>query len=184
MVEQILPMKLLCRVIGTVLASFLLFGLLPQPANAQACTPISNAPTLYQVDRVEGAVTSTLYFTPVAEAKKYTIVYGLSEGDERYSGSINYEASTGAITYTVNDLDPNLDYYYKVRAENDCSQGPYSSWLADGAKPSPTVTGTPTGLGGGGIASPPLPVTGVETTVAAAVLSVVAVLTGLFLFAF
>src|SRR5437762_766685 len=83
------------------------------------CTPITAGPSLYQIDRK--VTQDTLYFTPINDQiQSYTIIYGLKPEDERYSITFNSGVSTGAVTYTVNDLTPGVEYFYKVSATTSC----------------------------------------------------------------
>lgn len=166
-------MKLISVIFGFIFF-VLLFIHLPVPkAVAQACTPITTAPNLYQIDRASSS--ATLYFTPITNATSYTTVYGLSVGDERYNTNINYGQSTGAISYVVQNLDPGLSYYFKIRANNSCSTGPFSGWVADSPNATPSLA-----LGGGGA----LPVTGIESILGPAFLSIAVIVFGVLLFAF
>lgn len=171
-------MRLLRLLSFFLVFSFVISLLFAKRVSAQACTPISKAPDLYQINRVSNQ--ATLYITPVSgQVKSYTIIYGLSEGDERYSTTFNYGSSTGAITYTVDNLDPKLVYYFKVRANNSCSNSPFSGWVADTKNVTPTAlaqTGTTTTKGG-------LPVTGPEHIIAVGAMSLAVVIFGFFLFA-
>lgn len=175
------------RVVG-FLSILLVFtiGLFFAPQTfAQACTPLTTAPDLYQIDKTGNQ--DKLYFSPApGTVTSYTIIYGLSEGDERYSTTFNYGSSTGAITYTVENLDPKTTYYFKVRANNSCSSSQWSEWVAD-----QKVTTTPTALantGGGatttGAPKGGIPATGSETVIAVIAGSALLILSGLFFFSF
>lgn len=101
----------------------------PTTAFADDCAQITEKPTLYQV--TQSGSNAALYFTPVnSQTTGYTINYGLSQGDDRYNVDFLYGNSSGAITYTVGGLDTSLHYFFRVRAKNACSTGPYSDWLA------------------------------------------------------
>ncbi len=165
-------MKHLCVLFGFIFFIILFLHLPVQKAVAQGCTPITTAPNLYQIDRASSS--ATLYFTPISNATSYTTVYGLSVGDERYNTNINYGQSTGAISYVVQNLDPGLSYYFKIRANNSCSIGPFSGWVADSPNATPYLA-----LGGGGA----VPVTGIELFVVPALLSFGVILFGFLLFA-
>jgi hypothetical protein len=157
----------------TVLFSFLLSILfaaaalsVPTHALADDCAQITQAPSIYQATQT--ASSAALYFTPVNEQTTgYTINYGLSSGDDRYNVDFAYGDASGAINYTVGGLDPTMHYFFRVRAKNACSTGPYSDWFAA------TVAGATTIQGGAasGAASftftptPPAPTGNVVTPV-------------------
>ena len=69
-----------------------------------------------------------LHFTPVSNnLSYYYVAYGLSPGSEEYGVSFPAGLSTGAVTYTINSLNPNLTYYFKVRGGNGCAPGGWSN---------------------------------------------------------
>ncbi len=139
-------------------------------ALAQDCTTITDAPNLYQIDR--SSTQATLFFTPVNNGvSKYVIVYGNAIGAEQHSVSFAYGTSTGAVTYTLNDLDPTVKYYFKVRAVSDCSSGPWSAWVGDNITPTPT----------GKVMSSGMPVSGANDARNIALISVPMIVVGLFL---
>lgn len=146
----------------------LIFAFLPPKIYADdPCDPIANGPLLYQVNRTPTA--ATLYFTPINndQVTNYAIIYGFKTEDERFSTTFNYGVSTGAISYTVNDLQPGVQYFYKVRGSTNCVQSPWSSW--EGDKP---VTS------GSSIAIPGIPVTGPESFIFWEILSVMTIFAG------
>lgn len=55
------------------------------------------------------------------------IAYGLSPGDERYGVSFSAGLSSGVVNYTINDLNPNTTYYFKVRGGSGCAPGGWSN---------------------------------------------------------
>lgn len=151
---------------------------LPAYVYADGCIQIDQTPNLYQVTQT--GTSATLYFTPVNEQTTgYIIDYGLSSGDDRYSATYATGNSTGAVTYTVNGLDSSMHYFFRVRAQNECSTGPYSNWVAatvdgkttiqGGASDSAGTTFTPTPTVSGKVTTP---VTGVESTLILAGISV------------
>ena len=103
--------------------------LLPQLALADDCAQITQTPNIYQAN--QNGSNAIVYFTPVnEETTGYTINYGLSSGDDRYNVDFAYGNSGGAISYTIGGLDPTFHYFFRVRAKNACSTGPYGSWVA------------------------------------------------------
>lgn len=86
----------------------------------------TNNPDLFQIDRSGSSV--TLYFTPVNDhLSYYYIAYGLSPGDERFGVSFPAGLSTGVVNFTINDLNPNTTYYFKVRGGSGCAPGGWSN---------------------------------------------------------
>jgi len=89
-------------------------------------TPPTNNPDLFQIDR--SGSSATLYFTPVNDyLSYYYIAYGLSPGDEQFGVSFPSGLSSGVISYTINELNPNATYYFKVRGGNGCAPGGWSN---------------------------------------------------------
>lgn len=85
-----------------------------------------NAPDLFQIDVVNDK--AVLYLAPSSgPVTKYIISYGYTAGDERFGTQFAHGHSTGVISHTVNDLDVNSTYYFKVRAGNDCMPGEWSN---------------------------------------------------------
>lgn len=92
------------------------------------CTlPAPNgSPTLYQIK--SSASSAILYFTPTgSNTTGYTISYGTSSNANQYSASFNSGDTSGAQTYTINDLTQNTIWYFKVRANNGCTPGNFST---------------------------------------------------------
>lgn len=107
------------------------------------------------------------------------IDYGLSDGDRRYSVKFDYGQSTGAIAYTINNLDPAFRYYYSVSAINDCSQSPWSNWRSD------TLTATESAklsASDSGSLTPGLPSPGSTSMIIGGFLSVIFVAGGTIVF--
>ncbi len=89
----------------------------------------NKAPNLFQIDTAE--TSAKLFFSPVNNAvDHYYIAYGLSEGDERYGAKFDQGYYDGVLNYTIKELSPNTQYYFKVRAGNGCAPGSWSSTLS------------------------------------------------------
>ncbi len=116
------------------------------PVSCTTTAPTS-APDLYEVSRAGTSV--TLNFTPVnANSTGYYVSYGYLENQEVFSAIRNINYSNTGISYTINSLDPLTQYYFRVRAMNDCVPGPWSnSKFVSGniASSSSDITPTPTG---------------------------------------
>src|SRR6266403_4196217 len=143
-----------------LLSAITLFSFVPTSYASDPCDTITDPPLLYQIDR--SPTKATLYFTPVGndQVQNYTIIYGLKAEEERYSIIVPYGVSTGAITYTINDLLPGVQYFYKVNGNTACTSSPWSNWVGDKGVTKGTEKVIP---------SSALPVTGSETAVTAAV---------------
>ena len=101
-------------------------------SSSSSSTPVctdtapSNSPNLFQIDRAGSK--ATLYFTPVNDhLSYYYVAYGLSPGDERFGVSFQSGLSSGVVNYTINDLNPNTTYYFKVRGGSGCAPGGWSN---------------------------------------------------------
>ncbi len=83
-------------------------------------------PDLFQIDVSRNK--AVLYFTPVMHnVSNYYISYGYSSGEERFGIFTDLRSSKGVLTYTINHLDKNMDYYFKVRPHNGCAVGDWSN---------------------------------------------------------
>ena len=89
----------------------------------------NDKPDLFQIDVTR--TTATLHFTPVNNAvTNYTIVYGYERGEQRFGVSFPFGKSDGVINYTINDLSPNMEYFFRVRADNGCRNGSFSDTMS------------------------------------------------------
>lgn len=89
----------------------------------------NKAPNLFQIDTSKNS--AKLFFSPVNNAvDQYYIAYGFTQGDERFGVKFDKGYYDGVIDYTINELAPNTNYYFKVRAGNGCATGSWSNWLA------------------------------------------------------
>ncbi len=85
----------------------------------------SGVPIIYQIK--SNANSSTLYFTPTgSNTTGYTISYGTSNSADQYTATFNSSDTSGAISFSVNDLSYNTIWYFKVRSQNGCAPGNYS----------------------------------------------------------
>lgn len=94
----------------------------------ESCTlpPPTASPDLFQIQST--ANSAKLYFTPTGgNTTGYTISYGRTTDANDYSASFNTSDTSGAQTYTINDLSQNTIWYFKIRANNNCAPGTYSS---------------------------------------------------------
>ncbi|MEK9169960.1 MAG: fibronectin type III domain-containing protein, partial [Patescibacteria group bacterium] len=83
-------------------------------------------PDLFQID--VSKTSAKLFFTPVNNAiSGYTIIYGTERGRDDFGVSFPHGQYEGVIDFTINSLNPNTKYYFRVRADNGCRQG----WMSD-----------------------------------------------------
>lgn len=85
----------------------------------------TSAPDLFQITIT--ATSAVLYFAPAQKPyNAYFISYGLTRDANQYGASIMESNATGVLSFTVNQLTSHTPYYFKVRALNDCTAGPWS----------------------------------------------------------
>lgn len=157
-----------------IFASFFIFFIniiiVPHKALADDCFDVTETPNLYQIDR--SSAQATLFFTPVnSQIQSYTIEYGLKAGESTYSTTFGSGQSSGAISATVNDLDPNFSYSFRVRSNTNCANSPWSGWVSDNFKPKSQVKGVST-----------MPAPGSNTVLILSIVGFSAALGGAFLF--
>ena len=86
-----------------------------------------SAPELYAITQ-ESSGSATLYFVQPASAfDGFTISYGLTSSADSYNVTFAQGSSIAAIKYTINYLTSDKTYYFKVRANNGCATGIWSS---------------------------------------------------------
>lgn len=101
----------------------------PGPGPAPVCDSAKpSTPILVSV--VRSGSTAALTWTAVSNATHYTIAYGLLP-----SAYIYGVPNTGNVTsYTVGSLDPSRQYYFAVRAVNNCMPGDFATLGATGGQ--------------------------------------------------
>lgn len=106
---------------------------IPQAKSCDASTPTS-APVLFQITPAK--TSQTLYFTPATNADRYFIEYGPKSNSYLYGFEIIHDGN-GVIAVTINALQANTPYYYKVRGGHGCATGEWSNELSakTGSKP-------------------------------------------------
>ena len=93
------------------------------PPGCSASKPVG-APQLFQIDTT--GTNANLHFSPIANASSYFISYGFTAGDERFGTEFSLGGTDTAINHTINSLEPNTTYYFKVRGGNGCMPGDWS----------------------------------------------------------
>lgn len=97
------------------------------PSTPTCATTPNGAPSLFQINTTKNA--ATLFFSPVGSAQNYLISYGFDSNANQYNVLTNMGASSGVLSYTVNELPINATVYFKVYAQNNCSQGNWSNTM-------------------------------------------------------
>lgn len=90
-------------------------------------TPQST-PNLFQIST--SPESATLYFSPSSPTTKYKIGYGTTSEANQNEESFDYSDTSGVISYTVKNLEPGTEYFFKVQAKNKCANGQWSNTLA------------------------------------------------------
>lgn len=102
------------------------------PPSCSAGTPFGT-PDLFQINRSRNSV--ILYFTPsLGSVTTYNVIYGFKELDERFGsiGNLPIHNNQGVQNIAINQVSPNVEYWFKVIAMNDCAGGNWSNWQKSG----------------------------------------------------
>jgi hypothetical protein len=96
---------------------------------APVCTKSApEAPTIFSI--AANATQSTVNFIPSdVSITNYTISYGPSSDAEAFSVNFDYKSKVTPASYTINSLNANTVYYFKIRANNGCTPGAWSKTL-------------------------------------------------------
>ncbi len=93
--------------------------------------PGSNPPWLYGAI-AQDSTSVLLYFTPAdGFVDKYILEYGEKEGEYRHGVGDLGVNSDSQMTFLVEQLSPNTTYYFRVRAGNGCTVGPWSNVISE-----------------------------------------------------
>lgn len=113
--------------VAIFIISFFTFFLPNVNSGCDSTKPLER-PNLFQIDYKDGS--ATLYFTPVKDQiTDYQIVYGTKLHQEDFGIIFKSQFKEGVISYTINYLMPNITYYFRVRAVNNCRFGLFSSTM-------------------------------------------------------
>jgi hypothetical protein len=86
----------------------------------------NGVPDLFQIS--VNSTTATLYYSPLgSNVTDYYIFYGDKPGASQFSVSTKQGRSSGVLSYSINYLNPNTTYYFKVRGQNGCAPGGWSN---------------------------------------------------------
>lgn len=90
--------------------------------------PPNSVPDLFQINAQQESL--TLFFTPSSGNRdRYFVSYSTSSSVEQH-GFEFMNSENGVISAEVKALQPNTEYYFKVRAGNGCQPGEWSNLLS------------------------------------------------------
>jgi len=102
-------------------------------------TKPSNIPDLFQIDINDSQ--ATLYYAPVSKnISGYYISYSEKQNEFMYGVETNQGQSSGVLSFTINMLNPNRVYYFKLRGQNGCMPGDWSNEMIAETKPKGTTS--------------------------------------------
>ena len=100
----------------------------PSAAACSDTTPTGNTPWLYEANASSGnsiTLRFTNWQTPVDH---FALEYGINSNNYQYAA--DNIGGNGTNIYTVNYLNPNTTYYFRVRAGNGCATGSWSNEIS------------------------------------------------------
>lgn len=99
-------------------------------ASAPICSdqePGQKAPWLFSASAMDSQ-SIKLFFTAAGDpVDKYVLEYGTKSGDYPYGIQNMGIISSEPMTFTVNYLQPNTIYYFRIKGGNGCATGPWSN---------------------------------------------------------
>lgn len=99
----------------------------PSAPGCSAEKPVA-VPDLFQINAQTESV--TVYLAPVTNPRdRYYVSYSTNENAEEHGFEFKSDAS-GVIAVDIRELQAHTDYYFKVRAGNDCQPGDWSNILS------------------------------------------------------
>ena len=81
------------------------------------------APDLFQIDTTKN--TAKLFFTPLPDTSRFVFSFSTHPNAEEFGADLVLDRE-GVQNFTVNFLQSNKTYYFKVRGQNGCATGPWS----------------------------------------------------------
>ncbi|HVZ66737.1 MAG TPA: SMP-30/gluconolactonase/LRE family protein [Patescibacteria group bacterium] len=100
----------------------------PNQGITPTCSTTPNgSPNLFQINTKKDS--ATIYFSPVGNTQNYQISYGFDSSANQFNVMTNQGSSTGVLSFTVGSLPSNATIYFKVFAQNNCSQGAWSNTM-------------------------------------------------------
>ena len=89
-------------------------------------TNVDGIVDLFQINALGSKV--TLYFAPLPNTNTYFISFATSPNAEEHGAQATL-AREGVQNFTISHLKPNTTYYFKVRGQNGCKSGEWSTIL-------------------------------------------------------
>ena len=99
-------------------------------SNSSSSAPICGdavpafAPDLFQINTSKN--TAKLFFSPLPDTSHYILSFSTKASAEEYGADLVL-AREGVQNFTVNFLQPNKTYYFKIRGQNGCMPGAWSN---------------------------------------------------------
>lgn len=84
------------------------------------------ATELFQINTTKNS--ATIYFSPISNTNQFVISYSTNPSAEEHGAQVDL-AREGVQNYTISMLQPNTDYYFKVRGQHGCRPGEWSEVL-------------------------------------------------------
>ncbi|OGG02410.1 hypothetical protein A2Z33_05105 [Candidatus Gottesmanbacteria bacterium RBG_16_52_11] len=96
--------------------------------DAYSCGDVKpiGVPDLFQIDTYNGK--AALYFTPLADTDRYFISFSTKSFAEEHGADIIL-GNLGVQLFEANYLTPDTTYYFKVRGQNGCMPGDWSTTM-------------------------------------------------------
>jgi len=100
------------------------------PASAPQCnnSVTTSTPDLFEIHTTKN--TATLYFAPpTMPYSNFYIAYSTKSDSWQYGTQYYQGFSSGVLSYTINALQPNTTYYFKIRPGNGCTPGNWGNTM-------------------------------------------------------
>lgn len=113
----------------------------PIPQPQQCGESLTGVPEFFKIER--DGTKATLFFTPILNVSEYVVAYGDADSTDDYGATFNVGWTNGVQQYTVDKLDPNKKYSFKLAGKSGCALGTWSHTLRSYATRKLADTGTP-----------------------------------------
>ncbi len=88
----------------------------------------SSVPDLFQIDVT--STTAKLFFTPISNTNDYYFSYSRNPSAQEYGTDKVTLAREGVQNFTIQGLNQNTVYYFKIRGHNGCRSGDWSNIMS------------------------------------------------------